>query len=117
VVCTIIAVLPRDRFGRRRLLLIASFTIGLGPVFWLMVSEIFPSCIRSVAVSTVANWGAITTGGAVFLCTALGVLAVLIFLPAHKVPKDHRSARGRTSRTISSARTAIARFSEGPPGA
>jgi len=72
VVCTIIAVLPRDRFGRRRLLLIASFAIGLGPVFWLMVSEIFPSCIRSVAVSTVANWAPITTGDTVLLCAAAG---------------------------------------------
>src|SRR6201999_4554230 len=39
---------------------IASFAVGLGPVFWLMISEIFPLRVRSaaMAVSTVANWAA-----------------------------------------------------------
>jgi sugar porter (SP) family MFS transporter len=47
------------------LLYIASFAIGLGPVFWLMISEIFPTGIRSKAmsVSTVANWGRELPGG------------------------------------------------------
>ncbi len=38
---------------------IASFAVGLGPVFWLMISEIFPLRVRSPAmsISTVANWG------------------------------------------------------------
>ena len=42
------------------LVYIASFAIGLGPVFWLMISEIFPLRARSVAMSacTVANWAA-----------------------------------------------------------
>jgi len=37
----------------------ASFAIGLGPVFWLMISEIYPLKVRGVAMSvaTVANWG------------------------------------------------------------
>jgi sugar porter (SP) family MFS transporter len=37
---------------------IASFAIGLGPVFWLVISEIFPLSVRSPAmsVSTVGNW-------------------------------------------------------------
>ena len=37
---------------------IASFAIGLGPVFWLMISEIFPLHLRSpaMALCTVANW-------------------------------------------------------------
>ena len=30
---------------------IASFAIGLGPVFWLMISEIFPLTVRSPAMS------------------------------------------------------------------
>ena len=33
------------------LLFIASFAIGLGPVFWLMISEIFPVGVRSVAMA------------------------------------------------------------------
>ena len=38
------------------LLYVASFAIGLGPVFWLMISEIYPTGVRSkaMAVSTVA---------------------------------------------------------------
>src|SRR5260370_13003953 len=37
---------------------IASFAIGLGPVFWLVISEIFPLKIRGPAasVATLANW-------------------------------------------------------------
>lgn len=37
---------------------VAFFAIGLGPVFWLMISEIFPLQLRSKAMSiaTVANW-------------------------------------------------------------
>lgn len=37
---------------------IASFAIGLGPVFWLVNAEIFPLAIRGrgMAVSTVINW-------------------------------------------------------------
>jgi MFS transporter, SP family, galactose:H+ symporter len=39
-------------------LYIASFAIGLGPVFWLLISEIFPLNVRGQAasVATMANW-------------------------------------------------------------
>ena len=39
---------------------IIGFAIGLGPVFWLMISEIYPLQFRSqaMAVATVCNWGA-----------------------------------------------------------
>jgi sugar porter (SP) family MFS transporter len=42
------------------MLYVASFAIGLGPVFWLLISEIYPLNVRSKAMSvaTVANWGA-----------------------------------------------------------
>jgi sugar porter (SP) family MFS transporter len=38
---------------------VGSFAIGLGPVFWLLISEIYPLKIRGLAMSvaTVANWG------------------------------------------------------------
>ncbi|MFA6321425.1 MAG: sugar porter family MFS transporter [Candidatus Omnitrophota bacterium] len=38
---------------------IASFAISLGPIFWLMIAEIYPLNIRGRAMSlaTVANWG------------------------------------------------------------
>jgi SP family galactose:H+ symporter-like MFS transporter len=42
------------------LVYIASFAVGLGPVFWLMISEIYPVTVRGTAMSvaTVANWAA-----------------------------------------------------------
>ncbi len=35
------------------------FAIGLGPVFWLLISEIFPLSVRGrgMSVASVANWG------------------------------------------------------------
>ncbi len=75
---------------------IASFAVGLGPVFWLMISEIFPLSIRSPAMSlsTVGNWssnflvssffltlvGAISREGTFWLYGGLGVLALIFFL-------------------------------------
>jgi sugar porter (SP) family MFS transporter len=80
---------------------IASFAVGLGPVFWLMISEIFPLKVRSAAmsVSTVANWasnflvatffltltGAITIQGTFWLYAGFGVLAVIFF--AFRLPE------------------------------
>ncbi len=42
------------------MLYVGAFAIGLGPVFWLLIAEIYPLSIRGVAMSiaTVANWGA-----------------------------------------------------------
>lgn len=51
------------------MLYVGSFAIGLGPVFWLLISEIYPLNIRGVAMSiaTVFNWGANLIVGATFL--------------------------------------------------
>ena len=37
---------------------VAAFAIGLGPVFWLLISEIFPLAIRArgMSAATIANW-------------------------------------------------------------
>jgi SP family galactose:H+ symporter-like MFS transporter len=42
------------------MLYVGSFAVGLGPVFWLILSEIYPLRIRGRAMSigTVANWSA-----------------------------------------------------------
>jgi MFS transporter, SP family, galactose:H+ symporter len=39
---------------------VGSFAVGLGPVFWLILSEIYPLNIRgrAMSVGTIANWGA-----------------------------------------------------------
>ncbi len=75
---------------------IASFAVGLGPVFWLMISEIFPLKVRSPAmsISTVGNWTAnflvssffltlvstISREGTFWLYAGFGVLALLFFI-------------------------------------
>jgi sugar porter (SP) family MFS transporter len=72
-----------------------SFAIGLGPVFWLLISEIYPARVRAAAMSvaTFANWAAnfvvtisfltllsvITNAGTFFLFGFLTIVAVLYF--------------------------------------
>ena len=88
------------------LVFIASFAVGLGPVFWLLISEIFPVRVRSAAMAacTIVNWGAnflvaqtfLTLGNAitrqgVFYLYAVVAVASLVFFVA-KVPET----RGRS---------------------
>jgi sugar porter (SP) family MFS transporter len=72
-----------------------SFAIGLGPVFWLLISEIYPVKIRgqAMSVATMANWGAnfvvtisfltllgaIGNAGTFFLFAALSIVALAYF--------------------------------------
>jgi len=72
-----------------------SFAIGLGPVFWLLISEIYPVSIRgqAMSVATIANWGtnfvvtvsfltllgAIHGSGTFFLFGFLTVVALVYF--------------------------------------
>jgi sugar porter (SP) family MFS transporter len=78
-----------------------SFAIGLGPVFWLLISEIYPEQIRgkSMSVATIANWGAnflvavsfltllnaLSNAGTFFLMGFLTLVAVAYFW--RKVPE------------------------------
>jgi sugar porter (SP) family MFS transporter len=78
-----------------------SFAIGLGPVFWLLISEIYPARIRgkSMSIATIANWGAnfvvaisfltllntISNAGTFFLLGFLSLTAVAYFWK--KVPE------------------------------
>jgi sugar porter (SP) family MFS transporter len=41
------------------MLYVASFAISLGPIFWLMIAEIYPLKIRgrAMSIATVMNWG------------------------------------------------------------
>jgi sugar porter (SP) family MFS transporter len=72
-----------------------SFAIGLGPVFWLLISEIYPVKIRgqAMSVATMANWaanfvvtisfltllGALGNAGTFFLFFGLTVVALAYF--------------------------------------
>jgi sugar porter (SP) family MFS transporter len=83
---------------------IMGFAVGLGPVFWLMISEIFPLQMRgpAMAVCTMFNWGfnflisytfltltsAITKQGAFWLYAFFGVCAVIFFLTIVPETKD-----------------------------
>jgi len=48
---------------------VAFFALGLGPIFWLIISEIYPLGVRGLAMSlaTVANWAANFIIAATFL--------------------------------------------------
>ena len=75
---------------------ISFFAIGLGPVFWLLISEIFPLQVRGTAMSmaTVANWAAnflvtllflglvdvLGQSGTFWLFAAIGIIAFLFTL-------------------------------------
>jgi SP family galactose:H+ symporter-like MFS transporter len=54
---------------------VASFAIGLGPVFWLLIAEIYPLNVRgrAMSVATIANWAANFLITLTFL-TLVGVL-------------------------------------------
>ena len=54
---------------------VACFAFGLGPIFWLLISEIYPLKIRGAAMSavTVTNW-ALNLAVAVTFLTLVGVL-------------------------------------------
>jgi len=69
------------------------FAIGLGPVFWLLISEIYPLKVRGLAMSIVteANWGSnliisltfltfiqlLGRSGTFWLYAAVGIIAVI----------------------------------------
>jgi sugar porter (SP) family MFS transporter len=87
-----------------------SFAIGLGPVFWLLISEIYPLKVRGTAmgVATIANWAAdfvvtvsfltllnAISGTGTFLLFAFLTLVALIYFHA-KVPET----RGRSLQAI-----------------
>lgn len=92
------------------LVFIAGYAVGLGPVFWLMISEVFPQRLRSksMSVTTIANWlsnfavsatfltlaGAITRQGIFVLYAAMAAAAVAFF--AWRVPET----KGRTLEQI-----------------
>ncbi|WP_459191723.1 sugar porter family MFS transporter [Halosimplex sp. J119] len=85
------------------MLFVSFFAIGLGPVFWLLISEIYPLSVRGSAmgVVTVANWlanllvsllfpvltdniGTPTTFWLFGLCSLVGLVFVHRFVPETK---------------------------------
>ena len=86
------------------LVYIMGFAVGLGPVFWLMISEIFPLQMRgpAMAVCTMFNWGlnfaisytfltltdVITKQGTFWLYAFFGICAVVFFVTVVPETKD-----------------------------
>jgi sugar porter (SP) family MFS transporter len=86
------------------LVYIMGFAVGLGPVFWLMISEIFPLQMRgpAMAVCTMFNWGlnfaisytfltltdVLTKQGTFWLYAFFGVCAVIFFATVVPETKD-----------------------------
>jgi sugar porter (SP) family MFS transporter len=86
------------------LVFIAGFAVGLGPVFWLMIAEIYPLKIRgpAMSVATVANWGAnflvsftfltltgaISREGVFWLYGGIGIAAIVFFAKLVPETKD-----------------------------
>jgi sugar porter (SP) family MFS transporter len=86
------------------LVYIMGFAIGLGPVFWLMISEIFPLQMRgpAMAVCTMFNWGfnfliaytflsltdLITKQGTFWLYAFFGLCAIAFFVTLVPETKD-----------------------------
>lgn len=74
---------------------VSSFAVGLGPIFWLMISEIYPLEVRGAAMSavTVTNWvlnlvvavtflslvAVLGRGGTFWLYGAIAVAALIFF--------------------------------------
>jgi MFS family permease len=91
-----------------------SFAVGLGPVFWLLIAEIYPLRIRGAAMSvaTIANWGAnflvtisfLTLLNAihprgVFILFALVCLAALAYF-AKRVPETAKRSLQEIERDL-----------------
>jgi sugar porter (SP) family MFS transporter len=109
---------------------IACFAMGLGPIFWLMISEIFPLELRgpAMALCTMANWlfnfivsftflsavDALGKDGTFWLYAVIGVIAVAFFWRAvpetngRSLEEIQDDVTGRTRRPRHSGRHAPA---------
>jgi MFS family permease len=102
--------LDRGRLGAAY---VGFFAIGLGPVFWLLIAEIFPLALRgrAMGLATVANWGFNLIVSATFLglVGALGsagaflVYAVLSLVALAFVAQMVPETRGRSLEQIEAA--------------
>jgi sugar porter (SP) family MFS transporter len=91
-----------------------SFAVGLGPAFWLLISEIYPVSIRgrAMSVATIANWAAnfvvtvsflsllslIGDDGTFFLFGGLTVVALVYFY--RQVPETRNRALADIERDL-----------------
>ncbi len=111
---------------------VGGFAIGLGPIFWLLIAEIFPLAYRGrgMSVASMANWGSnlvvalffpnlivlLTLGGAFALFAVLTVAALLFawkFVPEtsgrslEEIESDMDGRLGLAQATPRAGRTTI----------
>jgi SP family galactose:H+ symporter-like MFS transporter len=92
---------------------VASFAVGLGPIFWLLIAEIFPPQARAAGagVATAVNWFSSFLVGLVFVPLADGIgqgptfwlLAAVCALAFVFVRRYVPETKGRTSEDIAAA--------------
>jgi MFS family permease len=105
---------------------VGSFAIGLGPIFWLLIAEIYPSRVRGLAMSvaTTANWGSNLVASLTFLTLVealgpantfwfYGLIAVTAWYFAFRLVPE---TRGRTLEEIESFWDHIPRHTRDQPG-
>ncbi|HEX5290206.1 MAG TPA: sugar porter family MFS transporter [Streptosporangiaceae bacterium] len=108
-----------------------SFAIGLGPVFWLLIAEIYPVKIRGQAMSlaTMANWGAnfvvtisfltllsaIGNAGTFFLFGGLSLVALIYF--QMQVPETKNRSLQEIERDLDLPRGAMEETGSAPGAA
>jgi sugar porter (SP) family MFS transporter len=100
VAMTFVAIWLIDKLGPKLVLIaivgfVASFAISLGPVMWVLLSEIFPNEQRAAAISVAGFWNALVSAsvtmifpsalstlgsGGTFLVFALFATAALLFV-------------------------------------
>jgi len=106
---------------------IVGFAIGLGPVFWLMISEIYPLHFRSqaMALATIFNWGAnflvsyyflqmtdaIGKPATFYIYGGMGILSLVFFW--FKVPETKNRSLEEIEREIGGTETAEAAVGSG----
>ncbi|MCE3556178.1 sugar porter family MFS transporter [Pseudonocardia sp. RS11V-5] len=109
---------------------IVGFAVGLGPVFWLMISEIYPLHFRSkaMAVATIGNWAAnfvvsyfflqevaaIGQGPTFWIYGVIGIGAIAFFW--FKVPETKNRSLEEIEREIGGDRLAAAVTGDDPSG-
>src|SRR5438105_14961312 len=105
---------------------VGAFAISLGPIFWLLIAEIYPLDVRGLAagLATTANWASNLVVSLTFLTLTdlfgpsqtfwlYGVLTVVALVFAYKLVPE---TRGRTLEAIEAFwRTSRKRTSDASP--
>lgn len=95
---------------------VGGFAIGLGPIFWLLIAEIFPLVYRGrgMSVASMANWGSNLIVALFFLdlikaLTPAGTFAMFAFLTVAAFAFSYRFVPETNGRTLEQIEADLAR--------